>query len=539
MASQNEDIVYFNSPWIEKINFYGVPIIFKEIQMKEDEPLLYIAKCISCGEIFHTDKSANNHVCKIYNSVRHGMATIYLIKWLSIKMLSINSIESSVFKKFCQLLDPQFVIPNKVNLRSLIIDYSKYIKDYTIINSKSSFLSIMIDGTTKNRHHFISLILYSRVEYIYYTSKIVFSENTVNISDILRDCIQKLEYFGKTVCSICSDNAKENKAACKFDNLEIPIYRQYCNCHCSSLAVAHLFEKSGKYHHLKVQVLMALRVLKHLNPPSLTEVRWKSLSDCANFIFQYKDVMVNLIDQKKFNSIQSYVNLKNVNWEELTNASQIMTSYIIKMEGDQMKIEFVFTELLKTIGLLKLQGTQIANDLIDELIKVYVQNDNLNVPLAAFLLTNEGAIFWQQFSEENKEFFFNNGWDGICHFCSESNIETNETMKMIFQTHLCSISNVDCDPFYYWESQKNELSEVACKIFQIPCSETAVERLFGGLSFMYDPYSNRMDDDLIDSELTIRMSSIFQNSDCFDGNILEKLKSCTKFYDENTFPLVK
>lgn len=35
------------------------------------------------------------------------------------------------------------------------------------------------------------------------------------------------------------------------------------------------------------------------------------------------------------------------------------------------------------------------------------------------------------------------------------------------------------------------------------------------------------------------MSSVFQNSDCFDGNILEKLKSCTKFYDENTFPLVK
>lgn len=97
------------------------------------------------------------------------------------------------------------------------------------------------------------------------------------------------------------------------------------------------------------------------------------------------------------------------------------------------------------------------------MINVYVQG-NLNVPLAAFILTNEGAIFWQQF---------------------------------------------DCDPFYYWESQINELSEVAFTILQIPCSKIAIEWLLGGLSFMYDPYSNRMDDDLIDSELMIRMSSIF------------------------------
>lgn len=116
---------------------------------------------------------------------------------------------------------------------------------------------------------------------------------------ILRDCINELKFYGKTVCSICSDNATENKSACNFDNLDIPIYRQYRNCHCSSLAVAHLFKKNGKYHSLTIQVIMALRVLKPLNPPSLTEVRWKSLSECSDFIYNHKDRMAELIDQKK------------------------------------------------------------------------------------------------------------------------------------------------------------------------------------------------------------------------------------------------
>ena len=209
------------------------------------------------------------------------------------------------------------------------------------------------------------------------------------------------------------------------------------------------------------------------------------------------------------------------------------------MEGDQMKIEFVFKELMKTIGLLKLQGTQIANDFAEELINVYIQNDNLNVPLAAFLLTDEGSIFWQNCDEKEKEFFSDNGWQGICHFCESSNIEINDQMKSLFMDHLSTFSNQNYDPFLYWEKQNNELTNVACKILSIPCSEAPVERLFGGLSYMYDPSSNRMKNDLIDSELRIRMSTIFQNSDAFDGNILKRLELCTKYYDTNVFPLME
>lgn len=81
----------------------------------------------------------------------------YLNKYISVK----NGVNQ--FKRIQNA--KKIVIYLIHNLKSsritiLVIDYAKYVKDYTIINSKLSFLTIIIIETTKNKHHFISLILF-------------------------------------------------------------------------------------------------------------------------------------------------------------------------------------------------------------------------------------------------------------------------------------------------------------------------------------------------------------------------------------------
>lgn len=88
------------------------------------------------------------------------------------------------------------------------------------------------------------------------------------------------------------------------------------------------------------------------------------------------------------------------------------------------------------------------------------------------------------------------------------------------------------------EKKNNELSEIACKILSIPCSETPVESLFEGLSFMLDPSSTKMKSDLINAEMTIRMSTIFKNIHNFDINMLSKLEKSFEFFQDYAFPEV-
>ena len=108
-----------------------------------------------------------------------------------------------------------------------------------------------------------------------------------------------------------------------------------------------------------------------------------------------------------------------------------------------------------------------------------------------------------------------------------------------FKDHLNQGYKYRMEPFIYWKMIDNELSNVACMILSIPCSEAPVERLFGGLSYMVDAASNRMKDDLIDAEMVIRMATIFSHKNDFLGNISSQFEQSINFLEKNAFPNVR
>lgn len=61
-----------------------------------------------------------------------------------------------------------------------------------------------------------------------------------------------------------------------------------------------------------------------------------------------------------------------------------------------------------------------------------------------------------------------------------------------FVEHLLHGDQIIADLFYYWLYKRNCLTDIVRRILSIPSSESPVECLFGGLSFMIDPSSNKM-----------------------------------------------
>lgn len=533
--------LYKNTPWCELTNHNKIIIYYRKIQFNADEKAYFIAKCSLCGCVFHSKKSCLNHQCQQSvntNCNKLQSALLYLINWICIKMISINAIEHPFFQKFCSFLDENFKVPKPKVMRSLIIEYSKSVLETLIQNIKTPYISIMIDGATKWDHHYITIILYSRFEYVYYKTKRVYRENAKAISKFLKECINYLISQGKIVCSICSDDYTANIKACKFKNLKYIVYRQYCNCHCASLVLSHQFSYVGKNFYYTRKIESALRLLKNLNPPFLSSVKWQSISDSTRFIFDNFNELKNIISQMNKRTAENYLDLLKIDWLSLKNATQIVTSFIIFIEGDEMRIEFLFLKLYETIALLKNENTEIANDLLTEFCEVFERSSDLFVALSAFLLTYKGSEFWIKCSEDHKEYYLSRGWAGIVTYCYCSQIIPTNEMFHCFIQFLRSSSEVIMDPFLYWQLKKNELSEVACRILSIPCSETPVERLFGGLSFMLDSTSTNMKSDLVNAEMTIRMSTVFQNIHNFDGNLFSKLEKSFEYFQNYAFPEV-
>lgn len=283
---------------------------------------------------------------------------------------------------------------------------------------------------------------------------------------------------------------------------------------------------------------MALRLLKKLKPPFLTQIKWKSIAECVDFIYANFNKLIEKIQSLPKSRKQNYMKLIKFNWKELKDAADVITSFIISMEDNNMRIEFVFIKLFSTISKSNALNNQIAKDLSLELLKTYVKNDNLAVSLAAFLLTSDGSLFYNQCNEEDKEYYYDNGISGI-KFCRSFNMKLTTNIRNKFKDHFNQGYKYRMEPFIYWKMIDNELSNVACMILSILCSEAPVERLFGGLSYMVDAASNKMKDDLIDAEMVIRMATIFSHKNDFLGNISSQFEQSINFLEKNAFPNVR
>lgn len=136
--------------------------------------------------------------------------------------------------------------------------------------------------------------------------------------------------------------------------------------------------------------------------------------------------MTKEIQNKRKNKAQLYNCFLNEDWNSLKNSVQIVTSFILKMEEDEMRIEYIFIELFKSVTLLKNGNTQISKDLMNELESTYVKSINLVVPLSAFLLSPSEADFWMNnCSDRYRSFFLSVGWISIVYFCCSSDIKMN------------------------------------------------------------------------------------------------------------------
>ena len=129
---------------------------------------------------------------------------------------------------------------------------------------------------------------------VYFKTKTISTENSKSISNFLNECFNFLKSHNKIICSVYCDDYTANLKACNFE-LNNDIYRQNCNRHCAALALSHQFIYGRPNHDITIKTEMALRLLKNLNPPFFSFIKWKSISECHLFI-------VDNLDELKKNS---------------------------------------------------------------------------------------------------------------------------------------------------------------------------------------------------------------------------------------------
>lgn len=109
----------------------------KRFKSKQTSLYIFYLKALFAAQFF----TSCNHFCNISEPWSITLAFLYMINWICMKMIFLNSIEQPFFKFFCCLLDPNFKIPETKELRKIIIQYANSILLVKIKNLKTNYVS--------------------------------------------------------------------------------------------------------------------------------------------------------------------------------------------------------------------------------------------------------------------------------------------------------------------------------------------------------------------------------------------------------------
>ncbi len=404
----------------------------------------------------------------------------------------------------------------------MILEMAKYMINDTFQQLQfEKYASIMIDGSTKYYHHLVSVLIYSHYKIYFYSINNQSIQTANALSEIIVKCVNNLTQNGCVVVACTTDNAANNIAALNCNNPHAAqclsqqyFVRQACYAHTVELSIHDLFDDKMEFNEITTTIMKLLKYFKY--PPKYTTVRWKSFSQCINYILEnmYNS---NKLKQLSENEMQNYKALiTHLNWDDVSTVVNEMWNLIIQLEKSSYSIEDAPVPLLVTIGRLKAMNSYLANRQAEALIKRFSSTADIHLPMAAFVCTYRGHIVYQKSDEMTKSLILNYAFLGIEEYIHQTKICINPSnaKKLLFEYLQKNIYTqmFEQDAIAFWKNESENilgpifspLREIALRLLNIPPTEVPVERIFSSVGQLLDFKRIREKEDLLEAELIIR-----------------------------------
>ena len=549
-------------------------ITFKECQYAIDKRSDMIHSyfiCTICNQIYITKKSMEKHRCVsiMGNDISYDKALKYLLIWISKKNVSFRALGDIDFKGFLWTINKKYILPSEKTIRKEIYRFSNIIlsKIYQKLDSKK--VSLLIDGVKRNNRRYQGQIIYTPEQLYFIGLTPCVSETKLEISEIISNTAIKLSNNNCDLIAVCTDNFSSNIAALKGGRLSAQnlsnqnFIRFPCTCHTINLAIKDIFE--GKYKYIYDSVILMINYFNQIskydnqicNVPQFHEVRWFSIYYCVCYIISHKQYL-----NEYFLSVFNYIQIQ-YNWLIIHSILHLLESLILKLEGDYSSIGDVFYNFKTTLNeLIKINDTipedtepNITKDIINTLLFRFSKTVTLEMPILAFFMTGKGLVY-ANIKDDQYYLTAGTGIDALKNYAKNSSKleKLVQFFKILLKynndTFLIDQDTTE-DSVTFWKSVleggplwrkvpeflknnaeytgfEKKYAKFALKVLSIPCSESAVERVFSHLSDLLMSNKRNLSFHSINSILIIRMNSIFlnqkgKNSYDFIKNDLEKL----------------
>ena len=508
--------------------------------------------CTQCFEFFVSKKGAIEHNCspqtfkyddyvnfvsshtETFNidsnlkAIKHYFATKNIIYFIATTNLPINKLKNDFIRNALSCLDSSYQIPGYDKLRELVINEALIIEKRNLRLLCGKIVSILLDEATRWNVHYEGVVIYTP-ERLYFMSVTPLPEVKAKyLAHLTSYIVKKLQSFGITVVSVCTDNAGNNRKAydeknphCAQALCQQQFIRQPCSAHTANLGISDMFEKDPQYGYVISYINTLLNRHPHVKEPvpSFT-IRWSSLYKCVEYIYNNLETYNksrDFIVQEHITRIE-----RDIGWVYLYHMVKYAWDFIENIEGDHVSIANIFSSIKQIWHKLLEMNINASLRFADVILQRFCKTVHLKLPLFAFSLTHEGLDWFRNYPG-NK--FINDCIEGMKMYAKDRNIQNIDLILGVYNTYLKDIDSNAFDrfsaPIEFWKAMKDDTTvSIQCQFFarfavevlSIPASEAAVERVFASLSALIDSREKRCKPDLINSKLCIKYDVIFQKA---------------------------
>ena len=489
-----------------------------------------------------------------------------LLDFICISNISFNQIENSSFINFCKSLNPNVEIPGRTKLHEELLEYAFNIRKENLLSCKYQYLYLLIDGAKKFHHTYEAAIVVSNSKIFFWALQEIptaDAEELARFVEMFNDLVFDIPC--RLIC-IVSDNASNNIAAFNpsgklAQEFHIYVARFACLCHTLDLSIGKIFH-SGAYLIAKTYLDVILQFvlqyctgenhkIKNLNdvsvmpnPPELTE-RWNSYSDCSEYVYNHwNDIRIAYAKLKHDLTKQHSDQIgKAINYfihiipiRTFSGCLKVIWEAIHAIEGDYFMLGDVWRIIFESYNKFK---NFVTDDKSEEqnfvnTIRYWFQEEVNEKGDAGFLQFAKSLILdglqdlRNEFSkQQDREQFYILIEQTINEFClSTDQLSFAETAFQEFHSYFEKGAPIESTSdsegrsillkdFDYWihfhhKDPHNPLGILAIQILGIPCSESAVERLFASLGAFYNKETKGSHLETINARLTVKTNHLFK-----------------------------
>ena len=508
--------------------------------------------CTQCFEFFVSKNGALEHICSPQtfkyddyvnyissysttfnkasnlNAIKHYFTTKNIVYFIATTNLPINKLKNNFIRNALSCLDPSYIIPSYDKLRQLVIDEALRIEQRNLRSLYGKIVSLLLDEATRWNTHYEGVVIYTP-ERLYFMSVTPIPGLKANyLAHLTSYIVKKLQSFGITVVSVCTDNAGNNKKAYDEKNPKCAealsnqqFIRQPCSAHTANLGINDMFGNDPEYGYIigYISQLLISHPYKKGPVPNFT-IRWSSMFKCVEYIYENLEYYKSRRDpvvQEHLERIKT-----DVGWDNLLKMVKYAWDFIENIEGDHVSIANIFPSIKQVWHYLLEMNTRASIKFANIILHRFCKTVHLKLPLFAFSLTQEGLDWFRNYPGNS---FLNDSIEGMKIYAKDRNIQHIDVLLEMYDLHLstCSLNDFNAFslPIEFWKAKENNTNEsLQCRLFakfavevlSIPASEAAVERIFASLSALIDSREKRCKPDLINAKLCIKYDVIFEKA---------------------------